>query len=261
MQKAVPVAYENFKALQYTDYTGRGIILGRSETHLLQMYWISGRSASSRNRIFCAKDGRLRTDLADSSKEEGDASLLLYRAMEEVKHENLYIVSNGSHTDAIAKAYGFGDHKMSLDKALEKWNYEPDSPNHTQRITGMCHLVPHLPKFMFGIVRKSDYDMTCERLTYGYDDIPSGYGRCITTYSDNAPPGVRLPPFKGEPLLVPLNKSPEALLEEYWGMLNPEHRIAIAIKTINISNHQSSIIVHNRFERVTTSAPAEPAAV
>ncbi len=48
------LAEANFeKHLRQNAYPGRGIVLGKSTSgDLVQVYWIMGRSANSRNRVF-----------------------------------------------------------------------------------------------------------------------------------------------------------------------------------------------------------------
>ena len=47
-------------------YPGRGIALGRNrEGDWIQVYWIMGRSANSRNRVFVGEGDLLRTAAAD----------------------------------------------------------------------------------------------------------------------------------------------------------------------------------------------------
>ena len=57
--------------LAENPYVGRGIVIGRAaEGTWMQVYWIAGRSANSRNRIFVAEGNVLRTEAADPAKFE-----------------------------------------------------------------------------------------------------------------------------------------------------------------------------------------------
>ena len=53
-------------------YVGRGIVLGKTEdgTKACSAYFIMGRSANSRNRVFTEKDGVIYTEPFDASKVE-----------------------------------------------------------------------------------------------------------------------------------------------------------------------------------------------
>src|SRR5699024_3984864 len=81
-------------------YVGRGIVIGKSldGRSAVSAYFIMGRSANSRNRIFAEKDGVIYTEPFDASKVE-DPSLIIYAAVR--KYENKLIVTNGDQTDTI----------------------------------------------------------------------------------------------------------------------------------------------------------------
>ncbi|MDD6221342.1 MAG: IMP cyclohydrolase, partial [Lachnospiraceae bacterium] len=80
--------------LSSTTYPGRGIIVGRSEdgTKAVAAYFIMGRSANSRNRIFVADGDGLRTQAFDESKVE-DPRLIIYAPVRVLKAAT--IVTNG----------------------------------------------------------------------------------------------------------------------------------------------------------------------
>ena len=74
-------------------YVGRGIVTGTSENgkYAVSAYFIMGRSANSRNRVFTIKGDDLFTEPFDASKVE-DPSLIIYAAVR--THENKLIVTN-----------------------------------------------------------------------------------------------------------------------------------------------------------------------
>ena len=86
--------------LAVNTYPGRGIVLGRSEDgkSAVIAYFIMGRSANSRNRVFTAKDGGIITEAADPSKLE-DPSLIIYAPVRVLGKTT--IVTNGDQTDTI----------------------------------------------------------------------------------------------------------------------------------------------------------------
>ena len=65
--------------LAVNAYPGRGIVIGKSGDgkSAVIAYFIMGRSANSRNRVFTAKDGGIITEAADPAKLE-DPSLIIY---------------------------------------------------------------------------------------------------------------------------------------------------------------------------------------
>ena len=81
-------------------YVGRGIIAGTSADgkNAVSAYFIMGRSANSRNRIFTEKNSEIFTEPFDASKVE-DPSLIIYAAVRSI--ENNLIVTNGDQTDTI----------------------------------------------------------------------------------------------------------------------------------------------------------------
>ena len=56
--------------LEGNTYPGRGIVIGKSADgkHAVTAYFIMGRSANSRNRIFVERDGVVYTEPFDASK-------------------------------------------------------------------------------------------------------------------------------------------------------------------------------------------------
>ena len=82
------------------SYVGRGIAAGLSKDgkKACSAYFIMGRSANSRNRIFEKKDGNIYTKPFDESKVE-DPSLIIYSAVRTL--ESSLIVTNGDQTDTV----------------------------------------------------------------------------------------------------------------------------------------------------------------
>ncbi|MCD8022670.1 MAG: IMP cyclohydrolase, partial [Lachnospiraceae bacterium] len=67
------------KELQANSYPGRGIVIGRTKdgTKAVTAYFIMGRSANSRNRVFVEDGEGIRTQAFDPAKLE-DPSLIIY---------------------------------------------------------------------------------------------------------------------------------------------------------------------------------------
>ena len=82
------------------SYVGRGIVIGKTAdgTKAATAYFIMGRSANSRNRIFVADGEGIRTQAFDESKME-DPSLIIYAPVRVLGSKT--IVSNGDQTDTI----------------------------------------------------------------------------------------------------------------------------------------------------------------
>lgn len=237
---------QNTNWLTQSPYPGRGIIVGRDETgnHLVQVYWIMGRSENSRNRVLSFKDdifehGKLSTEPADPAKIK-DPSLIIYNAMSEKDH--VFVVSNGHQTKDVLFGICGGKKLIS---SLSKYTYEPDAPNFTPRITGVCNIRSDCT-FGLAILRKSIWNDSCDRLCYYYEEIRKGFGFCITTYNGNGDPP---PAFTGEPLLVPLSGDIDTIANTYWNLLNEKNRVSLAVKFISPSL-KSSIKVINKYNKV-----------
>jgi IMP cyclohydrolase len=129
--------------------------------------------------------------------------------------------------------------------SLAGHQYEPDDPNFTPRITGVCAFETDCP-FSLAILRKSMWDDSCDRFGYYYESIEKGFGYCITTYTSDGNP---LPPFKGEPLLMRLTGDIGVIANTYWEMLNKENRVALAVKFIPAKG-PSQIKAINRFAKI-----------
>lgn len=237
------VAEANLFALQGNQYPGRGIIIGRNQKddHFVQVYWIMGRSENSRNRVFASSNGLVWTEPADPSKVE-DPSLIIYDAMSE-KGGN-FVVSNGSQTNTALRNLSCGNTFL---ESLEEHVYEPDAPNFTPRITGLCSLRPdNLFDVELAILRKSEWGDWCDRMLFQYDTIEAGFGFCITTYSGDGNP---LPAFRGEPLVMPLSGDIEEVAYTYWEALNQENKVSLVVKFIAPLG-RSNVYIINKHKRV-----------
>jgi IMP cyclohydrolase len=231
----------NFHLLKHNTYPGRGIVMGFDDNgrYALQLYFVTGRSEGSRNRVFEYDSETLKTAPADPAKLK-DPSLIIYTAMR--KYGGHHIVSNGDQTHSVYHALRAG---RTMKDALDERDYEPDKPNYTPRITGVY--ASQAGMMQFGIIRKSPRSMLSVRNYNWYVPGP-GLGRCVTTYEGNGDP---LPAFQGEPYVIPLRGSPEHILECYWDALNKDNRVAVALKQIEIATGYSEIFVINRYEKVS----------
>jgi len=235
-------AAENRRRLGENTYPGRGIVLGRSEdgSRLVQIYWIMGRSENSRNRIFVREGPRVRTEACDPAR-LGDPSLVIYTAMTEAGQD--YLVTNGDQTDTLAETLQAGG---TWQDALRTRAHEPDEPNWTPRISGGLRLGEG-PLAWLSIVKADPFDPAHSlRFFFEYDRLEPGYGRCITTYRSDGTP---LPPYSGEPMLVPLYGEVSNLAHDVWQRLNEQNRISLALKLIDPATGASETEVINKYSR------------
>ena len=221
---------ENYKFLG--SYPGRGIVIGMTPDgkHMVQVYWIMGRSENSRNRIFAMDNGFVKTEAFDISK-LSDPSLVIYYAAK--NYDNVHIVTNGDQTDTIYEM-------KSFEGALNTRTFEPDSPNFTPRISGIYNDGKYKLSILKSIGNNSDY---CVRQYFNYDKPIAGIGHCIHTYDCDGNP---LPSFSGEPYQVPLYDCIEETADYYWSRLNEENKISLFVKFIDIENNKYNIKIINK---------------
>lgn len=234
------LAQTNLLALKQNPYPGRGLVVGLDSSfqYLIQAYWIMGRSKNSRNRIFVAEsDGLLKTAPADPKSVE-DPSLIIYTAMAE-DFCNRYAVSNGHQTLDALDPNGLS--------YLENWQYEPDAPHYTPRISAVIDFLTWPACAEISILRKSPFTARCERSFFTLDLASSGRGYCITTYSGDGNP---LPAFRGEPYLLPLKGNIDQVAQNLWESLNEKNRVSLAVKFIDRDSGVSKIKIINKYEAV-----------
>lgn len=240
---------ENEARLAANEYPGRGIIMGVNEsgTHAIQMYWLMGRSAGSRNRVFERQDETVRTVPFEEVPGE-DHSLTIYNAMREAA--GAHVVTNGHQTDTIVDELDkivVGADKIqqsvAFKAALEQWEYEPDDPNFTPRISGLL-AVNHHPdssalNIWTSIIKRNPENGDVERETTDNliwlerikDDDPkvTGTGVCLHTYDGNGDP---IPSFSGEPYQVGLENTAEENAKKFAGLLNGTNLVSLVAKAI-----------------------------
>ena len=239
--KVEEIAQYNFEHnLSRNPYPGRGLVIGRSgEDNWLIVYWIMGRSSHSRNRRFVVDGGTLQTEPIDPTLID-DPSLIIYEAMLELP--GIYLVSNGDQTRTM---YETLKSNGSIEDALVKREREPDAPNFTPRISGILDFKDKMTTIVLSILKASPLDSDYTDRFFYRPTIPRvGFGLGLTTYTGDGDP---LPSFTGEPLLLPCNGSGEEVLEDYWGALNHNNRVAIAVKEIFDHGSKSNVFVRNRF--------------
>ena len=141
--------------LRETSYPGRGIVVGRDRVY----YFIMGRSANSRNRIFVPTEDGIRTEAYDPTKLE-DPSLIIYHPVRRVG--DTLIVTNGDQTDTIRDYVLAG---KSWEEALATREFEPDAPNYTPRISALLETDG---SFRMSILRREAEDGSCRRDFFAY---------------------------------------------------------------------------------------------
>jgi IMP cyclohydrolase len=229
--------------LKTCEYPGRGIIIGATpdKQSVVQIYWIMGRSARSRNRVFEIDDNNyVKTRAFDPSKLE-NPDLIIYSPMKHYK--NIHVVTNGDQTETIME---FLRQHKTFEQALNTREYEPDAPHYTPRISGILWVEANNTRYTLAILKTLDNQPGfCVRYFYNYTHPMPGIGHCITTYEGNGDP---LPSFQGEPRAMPLYDDINDNLRVYWDALHQENKIALAVKMINLAAHRVAVEIKNKHE-------------
>ncbi|MFV1958451.1 MAG: IMP cyclohydrolase [Planctomycetota bacterium] len=226
--------------LAENPYPGRGLVVGRSEDGAgwLLVYFIMGRSEHSRNRRFLADGDRLWTEAVDPGKVV-DPSLIIYDAM--LALPGIQIVSNGDQTRTVFEALPSGN---GVSAALAGREREPDHPNYTPRITAVLDCRRSSDRIELALLKANGIDPArTDRFYYRPADPAPGLAYGLTTYMGDGAP---LPSFVGDPLLLPLAGSPEAVLDAYWGALDEDHRVALAVKAVDEDGCLRTLLIRNR---------------
>lgn len=233
--------HEIDKLIEGNSYVGRGIVIGKSEDgkKAVSAYFIMGRSANSRNRVFVERDGALFTEPFDASKVE-DPSLIIYAALREI--DNKLIVTNGDQTDTIYEGIKAG---KGFACSLKSREFEPDAPNLTPRISGMIEFGKSDFTYKMSILKSADAEGTaCNRYTYDYAALP-GLGHFIHTYVCDGNP---IPTFQGEPERVKIPNCINCFTEKLWNALDENNKISLYVRYTDLESGkvESKLINKNK---------------
>jgi len=200
--------------LRNNPYPGRGIVVGRGRVY----YWIMGRSANSRNRIFVTTDDGIRTEAHDPAL-LADPSLIIYHPVRTMGTS--LVVTNGDQTDTIVEKGSFRDGCMTRE-------FEPDAPNFTPRISSISY---EDGSFELSILKHQDSGR-CLREFFSFEGADEGVGYFISTYQGDGDP---LPSFAGEPIEVDM---PDP--EDVWAALDQDNKVSL------YANVGGSVALYNK---------------
>lgn len=236
-----------YKYLAGNDYPGRGIVLGLTPDgkKAVAAYWIMGRSANSRNRVFEAIPGGIRTVAADPAKLE-DPHLIIYNAVLTLRETT--VVTNGDQTDTIAQFMnGNLFPGYSFEAALATRTYEDDAPNFTPRISGALDM--RRGGYKLSIVKSCEGNAaSVERQTFDYPQPLASEGHFISTYVKNGSP---IPSYAGEPMRVALDENDgAAFAEKLWRSLNKENKVSLFVRTVTLETGDYKDVILNKYTAV-----------
>lgn len=236
-----------YKYLSGNEYPGRGIVLGLTPDgqKAVIAYWIMGRSANSRNRVFEAIPGGIRTVAADPAKLE-DPHLIIYNAVLTLRETT--VVTNGDQTDTIVH---FMNENLfpgySFEAALTTRTYEDDAPNFTPRISGVVDM--RGGAYKLSIVKSCDGNAaSVQRQTFDYPQPVAGEGHFISTYLKNGTP---IPSFAGEPMRITIDENDgNELAGKLWESLNEDNKVSLFVRTITLETGDYEDIILNKYNAV-----------
>lgn len=232
------------KLLRDNAYPGRGIVIGRSAdgAKAITAYFIMGRSANSRNRVFVTEGEGIRTEAFDPSKME-DPSLIIYAPVRVLGKYT--IVTNGDQTDTVYEGLEKG---LTFEQSLRSRTFEPDAPNYTPRISGLMELEGGAYDFSMSILKSADGDpASTERFTFSYEAPKAAEGRFIHTYQGDGSP---LPSFSGEPEKVAFTQEMTADIDTFgqrvWDALNEDNKVSLFVRFIDIADGTYETRIYNK---------------
>ena len=220
-------------------YVGRGIIIGKTADgkKACAAYFIMGRSANSRNRVFTVKNGEVFTEPFDASKVE-DPSLIIYAAVR--KYKDSLIVTNGDQTDTIYEGLENG---KCFTCALKTRKFEPDAPNFTPRISGILNFGGGDFTYEMSILKSADEKGTaCNRYTFSFAPV-AGVGHFIHTYVTDGNP---LPTFSGEPERVAVKDDIDEFTDELWNALDENNKISLFVRYVDLATGKEEDRIINK---------------
>lgn len=222
--------------LRNNTYPGRGIIIGKSEDgeNMVIVYFIMGRSVNSRNRVFIAQEGGIRTEAFDPAK-LSDPSLVIYAPVRVIDGKT--IVTNGDQTDTI---YDFIKEGKTFEEALRTRTFEPDAPNFTPRVSGIVEN----GTYKLSILKSNNGNPdSAQRFFYEYMEPVAGEGHFIHTYLHDGNP---IPSFEGDPTPMEIKGDIDSITKEVWESLNEENKVSLFVRTINLKSGEEQTRIINK---------------
>jgi IMP cyclohydrolase len=236
-----------YEYLGGNEYPGRGICIGKTPggNKAVVAYFIMGRSVNSRNRVFDAIDGGIRTMAADPSKMT-DPHLIIYNPV--LTYGNTTIVTNGDQTDTIRDFLACNDFPgFGFEAALNTRTFEDDGPNWTPRISGVVDMCTG--GYKLSILKScGGNERSLQRFTFDYPEPLAGEGHFISTYKCNGTP---IPSFVGEPLRVAIDEEdPNEYAGKLWEALSEDNKVSLFVRAIDLKAQAYEDVIINKYQTV-----------
>ncbi len=227
--------------LKSNDYPGRGIVIGKSAdgSKAVTAYFIMGRSASSRNRVFVEDGEGIKTQAFDPSTLLVAPELIIYSPVRVLG--NSTIVTNGDQTDTVFEGMSEG---KTFEESLRVRKYEHDAPNYTPRISGIMNFADGNYDYSMSILKSNNGNPdACNRYTFAYENPVAGEGHFIHTYMHDGNP---LPSFEGEPKLVAIPNDIDEFTNLVWTSLNEDNKVSLFVRFIDIATGEYETRIINK---------------
>lgn len=205
--------------LAANPYPGRGILCARTRSGaVLGGYFLTGRSPASRDRALRLIDD----DLVVGPLTPGEHDPLRHYAAATTTNDWL-VLGNGEQVSQAAERLRAG---ASPTEALSGFEYEPDPPIRTSRLTALISRDGGRTT-VFGAARPSRAARpTSNVMTLAVEDLRPGEAVLLTTYESDGELVSVAAPFAE--VTVDAGNGPD-LLDEVWGALDERFRIAAAV--------------------------------
>lgn len=200
-------------------YPGRGFVVGGDPdgNALRVVYWLMGRSASSRARRM-AREGTSVVVGPSGERDQEHPELIYYRALAALP--SAIVVTNGDQTDTVVEALEAGGDARA---ALLMRGHETDPPHFTPRVSAVLSRQRPLWALLSRIAAADSTGAT-SRYDFYHRPLLPGVGWVLHTYEGDGDP---LPPTRGEPRHVPIGGTLEAWADTCWAELDAERRVAL----------------------------------
>ena len=225
--------------LKNMSYPGRGIAVGRTPggDRAVLIYFLTGRSSNSRNRVFEADEDGVLIRPFDESKVE-DPSLIIYRPLSFAGET--VVLTNGDHTDTIVDGIRNG---ISPVDSLMTRTYEPDAPIYTPRISAVLTEREGEPCLLMSEIRRTG-EGQISRSFFDCEPLERGEGRFICTYNGD---GAAPESYEGEPAVISI---PDAGIDEIarsvWDSLDADNKVSLLVCFRGIGNGGREIRIINK---------------
>lgn len=227
--------------LKENAYPGRGIVIGKSQdgTKAVTAYFIMGRSASSRNRVFVECGEGIKTQAFDESTLLVKPELIIYSPVRVLGTST--IVTNGDQTDTVFDGMSEG---KTFEESLRVRKYEHDEPNYTPRISGIMNFENGTFDYQMSILKSNNGNPDAiNRYTYSYENPVAGEAHFIHTYMHDGNP---LPSFEGEPKLVGISGDIDTFTNMLWESLNEDNKVSLFVRYIDIATREYETRIINK---------------